>query len=61
MNEEFLTRIQLMKATGATPQQIDYLRYRGRLPVLNEPCIGTPAKFAPEAVEILKKWLSRGR
>ena len=58
MNEKFLSRKQLMKATGANPEQITYLRWRKKLPVLNEPDKGVPAKYAPEGVEILKKWLA---
>lgn len=59
MSDEFLTRKKLMKMTGATPEQINYLRWRGRLPVLNEPDKGVPAKYAPEAIEIIREWLER--
>ena len=52
MNEKFLTRKQLMAATGANPEQITYLRLRKRLPVLNEVDKGIPAKYAPESIEI---------
>ncbi|MBU0712707.1 hypothetical protein KJ762_00575 [bacterium] len=59
MNENFLTRKQLMKATGANPEQITYLRLRKRLPVLNEPDKGIPAKYALESIEIVKDWLEK--
>jgi len=59
MEKEFLTRKELMEATGATPEQINYLRLRKRLPVLNKVDRGIFAKYAPQSVQILKDWLSK--
>ncbi|PIS28179.1 MAG: hypothetical protein COT43_06960 [Candidatus Marinimicrobia bacterium CG08_land_8_20_14_0_20_45_22] len=58
-NQNFLTRKELMRATGLNPQQVDYLRQRGKLPILNEPERGIPAMFSPECVEIVKAWLKK--
>jgi len=56
---KFLTRKEMMKVTGATHEQLTYLRLRGRLPLLNEPDKGIPSMFAPECVEIVKAWLKK--
>lgn len=58
-SKKFLTRKQLMRATGANPEQINYLRLRRQLPVFNEPDKGIPVMFAPECVEIVKAWLKK--
>jgi hypothetical protein len=58
-SKTFLTRKELMKATGATAEQIVYLRLRGRLPMLNEPDKGIPAKYKPECVEIIRAWMEK--
>ena len=59
MEKKFLTRKQMMRATGATHEQLTYLRLRGRLPILNEPDKGIPVMFSPECVEIVKSWLEK--
>lgn len=59
MNEKFLRLKELMAATQATPEQITYLRLRKKLPVLNEPDKGIPAKYAPESIEVVKDWLEK--
>lgn len=59
MEKTFLTRKELMKATGATNEQIVYLRLRRRLPMLNETDKGIPGRYDSQCVEILKDWLSK--
>jgi len=53
---------QLIRETGATPEQITYLRRRGILPVTNADNVtgaGRYYDFPDNAVEILKTWLAK--
>jgi DNA-binding transcriptional MerR regulator len=53
---------ELVKKTGATPEQVTYLRRRGILPVTNANAVNGAGRyydFPDKAVEILKAWLKK--
>jgi hypothetical protein len=56
-----LTRKNLMAETGAKPFIIQYLTETKRLPLIRAADgAGSVNLYAPEAIQILKDWISRG-
>ena len=57
-----LTRKTLIKETGATINQIAYLRDMGRLPIKhNTTGAGYPILYKQEAIEVVMNHLSKGK
>lgn len=60
MTTKELTRKELCKLTGASVNQIDYLRDMRRLPVKQDTTgAGRPIVYQPEAVEIVLQHLGK--
>lgn len=57
-----LTRKTLIKETGATINQIAYLRDMGRLPIKhNTTGAGRPIVYEPEAIEVVLEHLNKSK
>lgn len=57
-----MTTKELIRATGAKPEQISYLRRRGVLPTTNAESVngaGTYYNYPDKAVEIVREWLAK--
>ena len=60
MKKPELTRKQLCKLTGASVNQVDYLRDMERLPVKRETTgAGRPIVYLPEAVNVVLEHLGK--
>ena len=61
MNKEhYMTRLDLVRKTGAKPYVIDYLKNIGRLPIIKESIgKGHPTLYDPKAMDIIMNHLEK--
>ena len=61
MNKEhYMTRLDLVRKTGAKPYVIDYLKNIGRLPIIKESIgQGHPTLYDPKAMEVIIQHLKK--